>query len=339
MSGKKVLVTFNDDGSDKMTVGGKEVEFGSIDESVRDIAASLNEKGHDARVVPLRRDVFDVFVREITSFGQDIIFNVCEAAFGISSYEMNIAALYELYDLKYTGNAPFTLAVALNKGIAKDILRSRNVPTAAYYIAASEGEAVPLHMKFPMIVKPLREDASIGIDVTSVVKNEAELRARIAHVIKEHHQAALIEEYIEGREFNVSVMGPGDNARVLPPSEIDYTGYPAGLPKIISYEAKWIETSPLYIRTAPVCPANVDAELKGKLETVALAAFKALMCRDYARVDMRLGTDGLLRVLEVNPNPDISRDAGFARAARAQGWDYPALVDNIVKTALSRYGA
>ncbi|MBI5599741.1 MAG: D-alanine--D-alanine ligase [Deltaproteobacteria bacterium] len=338
MKVKKVRVIFNDDGPAMFRQGGKTIEFGDLRDGAEDVAAALREDGYETRVTGLTEDGLDGFVSEVTSGSDDIVFNLCEGAFGRSSFEMNVAAMLELYGIRFTGSGPLTLGVALNKAWTKDILKGAGIPTAGYAVVGEVPVELPENLRFPLIVKPLAEDASLGIETDSVVENVAEVSSRVAVILDKYRQSALVEEYVDGREFNVSVMGNGEETRGLAPSEIDFSDYPAGLPRICSYEAKWIETSPLYLKSPPVCPADVPRALERRLQAIAVAAYRALMCRDYARVDMRLGADGKLKVLEVNPNPDISRNAGFAMAASNAGMAYARLMGEIVESAARRYG-
>ncbi|MCK4846265.1 MAG: ATP-grasp domain-containing protein [Deltaproteobacteria bacterium] len=337
MNVEKVLVVFNDDGPENLTHEGEELEFGDLSENAEAIREALLKQGFHASILGLNQSNFKDFVETISKKDFDMVFNLCEGAFGLSNYELNVAALFELFDVSFTGNGPLTLGVALNKGWTKDILRGMDVPTAESVVADDLPFELPEYLSFPVMVKPVSEDASTGIDADSVVYSQEELERKIDMIFKEYEQSALIEEYIDGREFNIAVIGNYDDVRALPPSEIDFSKYPEGQAKIISYEAKWIETSKLYLDSPPVCPADVSKELKEYLHATAIDAFETLECRDYARVDMRLGTDGELRVLEVNPNPDLSTDAGFARAAKAAGMDYSQLIAEIIKAAALRY--
>jgi D-alanine-D-alanine ligase len=334
---EKIKIVFNDDGADKVHVGEEEIELGGMADNVVKVAASLRMEGFTPSVTALREDGLDDFILELRRGDVDLVFNLCEGAFENSLFEMNVAALLELFGLKFTGSGPMALGLALNKGLAKDILYRRGIPTADYCVVAELPIRLSNGLRFPLIVKPLREDASIGIEADAVVKNMEELEKRVSYVLDNYYQPALLEEYIEGREFNISVLGNGSNKRTLPPSEIDFTGYPEGVPRICCYEAKWITVSPLYIKSPPVCPADIPDSLAGELRDVALKAYDAIGCRDYARVDLRLGTDGGLRVLEVNPNPDISSDAGFVRAAKSAGLEYHQLIGEIVRLAAARY--
>ncbi|MBE7414579.1 MAG: ATP-grasp domain-containing protein [Deltaproteobacteria bacterium] len=336
MTPARVKIIFNDDGSDTYTLGEKTVDLDNILTTVSDVEGALRSKGYETARVPLRRrEDLERFTKEIRD-PEEVIFNLCEGAFNRSSLEMHVAALLELHGARFTGSGPLTLGLALDKGLTKDILSRRGVPTPGYAVM-TEASGKTGEIEFPLIVKPLREDASIGIDSGAVVESPSELKERVEHIISTYAQPAIVEEYVDGREFNIAVMGNGKSRRALPPSEILFVDFPEGKPKICCYEAKWVEESPFYRKTVPSCPAEIPEKLKGELQAVALKAYGMMGCRDYARVDMRLGKDGKAKVLEVNPNPDISSDAGFARAAKAAGLDYPDLIAAIVDAAVSRY--
>lgn len=341
MTSRKVRIIYNDDVSfEEHLSNGEKVQLEGVVKTAEQVQSALHERGYDAAMIPLRHDRgegLDDFIDSVKDAGKDVVFNLCEAAFGISSYEMNIAALLELKGVRYTGSPPLTLGLSLDKGISKDILTMRGIATPAYRVVESASASLEGLAMFPLIVKPLKEDASLGIDPDAVVKNALELRKRVEFVITRFSQPAIVEEYIDGREFNVAVLGNGAGTRVMPPAELTFMEFPADSPKICSYEAKWIPTSPLYKKTVPVCPADVPPELAEELRRVALKSYNVMGCRDYARVDVRLGDDGVVRVLEVNPNPDLSMDAGLARAAKAYGLDYPGLIEYIVEAARSRH--
>ncbi len=341
MTRRRVNIIFNDDGADHYVLDGRAVrlEENNVADAVREVDAALRSEGYGTRVTPLvgaDSAVLDGFIRNIKG-ADELVFNLCESAFGKSSFEMHVAALLELYGIEYTGSGPLTLGLALDKGLTKDILNSRDIMTPEYAVLGEPPTKLKRSLKFPLIVKPLREDASIGIDSGAVVKTMKALLKRVDFIISTYKQPAIVEEYIDGREFNIAVLGNGAGARALPPSEIDFTEFPVELPRIVCYEAKWISDSPLYKKSKPVCPANIPAALRAELEGVALKACETMGCRDYARVDVRVGEDGNIKVLEVNPNPDISRDAGLARAAAAAGLDYPRLIASIAEAAMDRH--
>jgi D-alanine-D-alanine ligase len=193
----------------------------------------------------------------------------------------------------------------------------------------------PLELKFPLIVKPNSEDASLGIYPDSVVRDEEALRRQVRRCLANYKQPVLVEAFIDGREFNVSVMENGA-ATPLPVSEIDFSAMPKDMPRVLGYEAKWFEDHPLYQKTPPVCPAPVDDDVRANLQGLAAAAFRTMGCRDYARVDFRMDAKGRPFILEVNPNPDISTNAGYARALKAAGIEYPAFWGAMVRNALER---
>ncbi|MDZ7766689.1 MAG: ATP-grasp domain-containing protein [Melioribacteraceae bacterium] len=272
---------------------------------------------------------------EIRSFNPDTIFNLIESVEGNAQMESHIAAMFDILEVSYTGNSSLALGNCLFKQQTKRILIGSNIPTPNYEVIKhlERINTIGTNLKFPLIVKLLREDASIGISENSVVKSKEELKNRISYLFKNFKQDLLLEEYIEGRELNVSIL---DN-EVLPISEIDFKGLPENLPKIITYEAKWSPESDYYKHTIPVCPAKLSKRVTNKISNIALRAFKELDCRDYARVDIRLSKDNVPYVIEINPNPDISPDSGFARSATAAGISYNELIDKLITLSIGRY--
>ncbi len=340
MTEKRVKIIYNEDGTDEYIMGDKCIQFDAHSKTVAEIERSLVAAGYSTSVAALvdAEDhllSLENFLRELRDAEGAMIFNLCEAAFDSSAYEMHITALLELYGLSFTGSGPFTLGLALDKGKSKDVLTGRGITTPAYSVfdsvPAAEGA-----LSFPIIVKPLSEDASVGIDSGSVVHSIGGLAERVEFIIANYGQPAIAEEYIKGREINIAIIGNGSTKRALPLSEISFEGFPEDLPKICCYEAKWVTESRLYQKTVPVCPAEVSEPLKAALVEVALKAYDVMGCRDYARVDTRVGEDGRVYVIEVNPNPDLSSDAGLARAARAAGMDYAGLIAEIVRVAEER---
>jgi D-alanine-D-alanine ligase len=190
-------------------------------------------------------------------------------------------------------------------------------------------------LPFPLIVKPVREDGSTGITSRSVVHDESSLRDRVAEVVATFHQPCLVEQFIEGRELNVALFG-FPTARVLPLQEIDFSLLPAHEPKIVSYAAKWEEGSVADRGTRPVLHPQLPVAIAARVRRIAVEAFRALGMRDYGRVDVRLNSAGIPFVVDVNPNCDLSRHAGMARAAAAVGIDYASLARLLVRYALRR---
>jgi D-alanine-D-alanine ligase len=267
----------------------------------------------------------------------DLIFNLCESVGNESIHEMHVAGIYELLGIPYTGAGAFALGTCLNKVRTKEILSYHKIPTPrfALYKNIAEVNIDDLELNFPLIVKPSLEDASLGIENASIVENIAALRKRIRFIFQNYDQPALVEEYIQGRELNVAVIG---NKRpiALPISEIDFSTLPEGYPKIVTYNAKWVEGTEEYAGTKGICPADVPIEVERRAKELALKAYRIMGLRDYGRIDMRLDKKNQLHVLEVNPNPDISDSAGFARSVRAYGFSPEEAINRIVEYALER---
>lgn len=304
---------------------------------INDIVSGLGLYFKDVETYAFSSDI-ERAISFITSYRPDVIFNFVESVEGRANYEAYAAGLYELLGFNYTGNIPLCLGLCLNKARTKQLLQSGNIKTPGYYIAKYNSkfntviDPESFNLKLPVILKLLNEDASIGISEFSVAGSMDEVNKRLAFLFKTYRQDVIIEEFINGREFNVSILG----GEVLPISEIIFSGLPKGLPKIVTYEGKWSPNSTYYKYTNPNCPAEIDDELRGRIETAARGAYEIMNCRDYARIDIRLSRSGVPYVIEVNPNPDLSQDAGFARASRAKGLSYPELLYSIASLALER---
>ncbi len=297
------------------------------------IEESLRESGFNPFVLSVDHFSKD-FVLTLTRLAPKFVFNLCEEINGKTEMEMCVAGLLEMMNIPYTGSGPIALGMALNKYHAKHILRASGLPCAKGYLHFPGTKRMPRVVKFPVIVKPVHEDASLGINAGSVCYDTAHLERQTSYIHEVYHQAALVEEYLEGREFNVSIMGA--DPEVLAIQEIDFKNLPEDEPKIVSYRAKWDEDSPAYGGTVPICPANIPKRLEKRIGEIALRSYKSIGCRDYARVDMRTDARGNPYVLEVNPNPDISPNAGFARAACVAGYSYSEMVLRISQSALER---
>jgi len=307
---------------------------GAIIEEIEAVESAVRSLGHECVVIAVRDEIFEV-IHWLKEYQPDVVFNLCESVYGHSCWEMNIPALLDLFRMPYTGSSPLTLGLCQDKGKVKDILQSQDILTPRYQIF-ERAVGVAKGNAFPTIVKPLHEDGSLGISRESVVYDHETLIKQIRYVIDQYQQPALVEEFVEGRELNVGLMETNGHVGTLPISEIDYSEFPEGVPKICGYEAKWVTESPEYQKSKPVCPAPMKPGMKKRVEQIALRVFKLFGCRDYARVDLRIGRDGKIYVLEVNPNPDISPQSGMARALRVQGTTYAEFVGNLLERALKR---
>lgn len=311
----------------------KDLSEHSFASQIKEIERHLKEYFAEVKSLAIDRNVTRT-INEITSYNPDAILNFVESVEGITYYEYCMAGLYELLGYDYTGNIPSTLGNCLNKKRAKEILYSNDIKTPRAFTLTPKSRFTKkdINLNYPLILKLVDEDASIGISENSVVNNYKEFRKHFKFLTETYQKNIIVEEYIVGRELNCAILG----GNPLPISEIDFTGLPEGFPKIVTYDGKWIEGSTYYDFTKPVCPANLNDEVKKEIEATALKAYNVLNCRDYARVDIRLSKDGTPFVIEINPNPDVSSDSGFARAAAASGKSYSELLYTITSFALKR---
>ena len=303
------------------------------------IRASFVKAGHDA--VIFAADDAAHLCDFLSNRRPDLVFNLCEAFAGRTAFEMNVAALYELLGIPFTGCPALTLGLSLNKPVAKAILAANGIRTPEYVVIdPGQDPRAASRLTFPLIAKPVAEDASLGIDDGSVVNDMAALTERVKFLWREFRQAALVEEFIAGREFCVSLLASSPNDFVaLPIVEISFDGLAEGRPQIFGYEAKWDPTAPFNNAMAARCPADIDEKTADEVRGQALQVARTLGLRDYGRVDFRRReSDGTLFVLEVNPNPDLSDECAFMRAARASGRTTEGTLCEIVDRAIERCG-
>jgi D-alanine-D-alanine ligase len=304
----------------------------AVEEAAQDVLHAVTRLGYSAFLFPLREPLSRLFVW-LERTKPDVLINLCEGYQGNPQLEAQIAAILELEGLAFTGNTSKALALCQDKYKTKIILSALGYNTPRFALSKSAQDEIDL--AFPVIVKPNFEDASLGVNVNSVAHDQKELKRNIRKVLENYGQPALVEEYIEGREFNVAVFDFSEPV-YLQVSEIDFSEWPADTPHICSYEAKWIEEHLHFRHTIPKCPAEISTPLRDKLQQTAIDVFTDLDCRDYARVDYRVYADGTPFILEVNPNPDISLNAGYARALIATGIEYDSFWDLMIRKALRR---
>lgn len=296
--------------------------------TVMAVAGGLASAGHS--VVRIEGDL-DAY-QKLRDLRPDIVFNMCEGLRG-DSRESQIPAILEMLGIPYTGSGVLSLAISLDKTAAKKMFQFHGVPTPAFRSFAP-GEPVDWSgLRFPLFVKPALEGSSMGVSPKSKVNNPAELLEQVRHVHEWYRQPALVEEFIDGREFTVGLVG-NETPFVFPVIEINFALVPPDHGNVYSYQFKkeW-DADEFYL-----CPAPVDSSLEALLKKTAVDAFRALGCRDVGRADIRLGADGVPYVLEVNPLPGLS--PGFSdlcRQADKAGWTYGQLVNAILDAALQRY--
>ncbi|HVV86708.1 MAG TPA: hypothetical protein VHE35_26805 [Kofleriaceae bacterium] len=335
--GLRIAVMFNNDFEFIEGAGTDAAAVRASSESIRD---ALVAAGHQAELITIQgRDLLAV-VGRLEGERFDLVFNLCESLCGIARNELAVPAVLDLHGIPYTGSDTMGLGLALFKPRTKDMLIGRGIPTPPYRVierAADIDRIAAEPRDYPWFLKLANEDASVGITEANVVADGAALAARARALFAEFGEPLLAERYVAGREVNVTMLGSGDEVEVLPLHEIDFAAMPAGRPHIVSYAAKWDEQHVDYAGTKPVPLRDASPELAARIEATARAAWSAIGLRDYGRVDLRIDADGVPWVIDVNPNCDISPDAGVARAGAAAGLDYPALISRIATLAHRRW--
>lgn len=302
----------------------------------RAVADALRSAGYRVAQVPICDDVESA----LAPYPPDRwdVFNLGEGLAGRLFEEARIAWALEAMGYCFTGASGGAIVRGVHKARTKQLLAAEGVNTPSGWLFRRPGEvdALAAQLCFPLIVKPVAEDASIGVGPEAVVHTAQALRERVAYVTARYRQAALAELFVTGREFNVALWG-GEPPQTLPLAEIDFSAFADPYVRIVSFAAKWQEDSFEYCHTPVICPAPVDAALGDRIEETARRAWAAVGCRGYARVDMRLGDGDLPYVVEVNCNPDLSPDAGFYNAAWAAGYSYADMVTHILEIARRQF--
>ncbi len=317
-------------------------ELGVLD-ALQAVSGALAELGHRPIPVAVTASLTG-WVSTLAVSGAELVFNLCEGVGGNSALEVHAAAVVELMGLPMTGNRAETLALARRKDRVNALLAEAGVPVPAW----TRADRLNGWHRFPAIVKPAAEDASVGITQDSIAPDAATLRSLVS---SSRHDPLLVQEFLSGRELNVGIVA----GQVLPLAEIVFRA-PAHVGKgdtatrghrvtgesheagggwwpVVSYDAKWDEGSAEDLATTPCCPAELDDDTAREARALALAAWSVVEGRGYGRVDLRADSAGRLHVLEVNPNPDLAPGAGLNRMAAAHGWSYVDLIRHIVEEA------
>ena len=312
----------------------REVEE-KAEEAEYDVARALLAGGHDVLMIGIGDDVAPLLAK-LAEFQPKLVFNGCEGFRKNARHEYAIAALLDMYGYRYTGSSPTALLVARNKSLTKKILAYHGIRVPAF-AEFKEGDKLvrPSELRFPLIVKPLLEDASIGIAQASVVEDDPSLAQRVEFIHTKYHQAAIVEELVEGREVYVGLIGNAD-LQVLPLTEMTFGEPEIGEHRIATYKAKWDEDYRKKKKIKNVFAKGVSDELTRRIGELCSTAFHALWLQDYGRVDVRLAHDNEVYVLEVNPNPFIAAEHEMAEAAEKSGLKYNAFIQRIVDEALAR---
>jgi D-alanine-D-alanine ligase len=313
-----------------MTVSGRELEK-LADDEVAEIAhaiqAALVRKGHRVDLV----NIGSIAIEELRQY--DWVFNLVESTYGFPLEEYEVAAMLEKLGIGFTGAGSTSLKECMDKAFTKARLRRNGINTPAYEVYYPS-DNIHTRLKFPLFVKPVHEDGSIGISEDSIVNDQDGLVRKVKQVHAIYQQAALVEEYIDGREITASVIGNGAEAIVLPLSENIFTRFDG--PKILFFDAKWVTESNAYQNIPVACPCELDPEVEASIKAMSLKACRLMKCQDYARVDFRLRGKTPF-VLEVNPNPCLyPAEWGFPRAAKESGYNYDDLIHLILTSSIKR---
>ena len=304
------------------------------DEVVDQVVAALSEGGHKASLIGISDDVREL-LDKLDDQRPELVFNLCERFAGNDSYDMHVITVLDMLGQPFTGTGPLGTALRQDKAITKKLLRFHEVPYPNSITFDTHDIEFAGRMRFPLFVKPLSGDASMGIDDSSLVTEYSKLVERVSFIQTQLNLPALVEEYIEGREFYVSILGnsPGE---LLPVMELDFTKLPSGFPSIYGSDAKSDTSSVQYNSVNAIVATELSPETRARIANVGREAAYALKVRDYARVDIRLTDDGRPVVLEVNANPYLERTSAFALAALQAGMGYTTLINRIVEIAGKR---
>jgi D-alanine-D-alanine ligase len=315
---------------------GETVAVETIMEVVVDIEKALLARGHRPARLMLPGDP-QALLRALADVEADVLFNFVESLRGVAELEAAVRGVMAVRGIPCTGAPLEGLANCLNKPRTRAIMSSLGVPVPVGCVIASEADDAR-HVPHPVIVKPSAQDASHGIDATSVCTTPEETKARAMLMIQRGIGPALVEQFVDGREYNVSMVEIVENGtrtlRTLPIAEITFDGFPAGMPRILTYAAKWETESPEYKGSVSVEAKDLPDDLRAELSRIATTAFRALSLCGYGRVDFRVDREGNPYVVDVNPNPDFSRGAGFHLAGERAGYTYEDLVELVARAAL-----
>ena len=328
----RVAIVYNKPEVSRYSSRGEDIAVLGVLESVEAVTKALEELKHEIVLVPISPPAENIR-NEIMACHADLLFNLFEGLCGFPETEALVPDISEELKIPYTGCPGSVLRLALNKAKAKALLKSAGIRTPSGQVLTPD-TIQEFYLRYPCIVKPCSEDASHGISDMSVVEDQEGLARQVHTMCSEYGGQALVEEFVGGREFNATVLG-NTQFTALPPSEIVYT-LPEGMPKLLTFAAKWEVGSVYYLNTQLTCPAKITPAQKAAITQTITKVYQLFGCKGYARVDMRWDKEGKVNVIEVNPNPDISPGTGAARQADAAGMTYAEFMDTIIQLAFER---
>jgi D-alanine-D-alanine ligase len=330
----KVLVVF--DISRRAAAGEtfspRELKEDEDKETEADVLVCLKRLGHEVETLAVFDDVLPI-VEKIRSFAPEVVFNLTESFHSDRAHEANIPALLELMKVRYTGARPEGLMLCKDKALAKKILAYHRVRVPHFVISPQQRPLKRLRrFVYPAFVKPVGEESSDGISKASFARSEEEALERARFVHEKFHCDALIEEYIDGRELYLSVMG-NRKLNVFPPREIFFNQVPDDEPKFATFKAKWDDAYRKKWGIRNGAASALPEGLEEKLARLARKVYRVLKIRGLGRIDVRLTPAGEIAIIEANPNPSLAKDDDFAQAASAAGLEYDVLIQKILDTA------
>lgn len=305
------------------------------EETIEAVRAALESFGHEVTLIEADCEAYG----SLKLLNPEFVFNLAEGLNG-SSRESQIPSMLELLNIPFTGSDSVTTGICHDKSRCKEILSYYKIPNAKFFITDAAHNCEN-KVSFPKFVKPLHEGSSKGIYNSSVVNNFSELRNEIVRIKEHYNQPSLVEDFLEGKEFTVAMLGNGDEVKVLPVVEINLESVPEGFNKIYSYEVKWFFDTRESKLDIFRCPAEIDLELCRQIEKLCRNAFKVLRIKDWARIDVRLDKDNVPHIVEINPLPGILPDPAdnscYPKAAREIGLNYEEMINEVLQTAIRRY--
>ncbi len=310
------------------------VHVATVLEEYRAIVQALEREGYAASLLNIEDDILRL-EHLLFEKSPDVIFNLVEMFHGDCRLEAAIAGLLDLSEIPYTGSGPFALDLCQQKAITKQVLQRVGISTPGYKLLSTPRVRREHGLRYPLIVKPAREDASVGVEPASVVHDYEQLAERVRVVSENFKPPILVEEFIPGKELHVAILG-NDPPLVLPIIEFDFSSLPEDHPPIITYSVKWDPLDLAYHKVHTICPARLEPHIEAKVKDQALRAYLATSCRDYARIDVRLDEVGTPYILEVNPNPDLTESVSFMQSAERSGLSFSQALAFIVELARAR---
>lgn len=324
----KIVVLYQNAETIKKFYGPQYIDMEETKED-EETVEGLKEAGHEAVAVNIDK---------VISLPEcDVVFNICDEF--EDPRAIKVPKILENLGIKYTGASSESFKLSANKKIIKKMLSDNNISTPNYFIAELGKKKLAMTLKknntkYPLIVKPAYQDGSFAIELDSVVFDYESLIKKVTEVYAESKNDVLVEEFIDGREFSIGLVG-NEKPIFLPAYELLFKGF-ENKPKVITYEAKWVVEHEDYKNTMPDCPAKISSQLLNKMRKMALKCYKIFKCTGYARIDFRMNAKGKLYVLEANTNPSLLKSSEFVHSALIYGWSFSQLLDHIVKFAAER---